>query len=486
MPVRDYDQKQMFLFPYCLDEWVTGDHQARAFSEIVDQIDVRSLRTIKTEGRPCFHPRMLLKVILWAYAHGIRASRKIEEQLHSNVIFLWLAGLEKPDYRTICYFRRSNEEALKQIFKQVLLVARGMGLLQLELVATDGTKVKASAGIDSFHSVAEWREELARIQKEVEAAMTEAEAQDCADDRALGPEIGTVKVPVELAKQEQRIAQIKDLLQHIKYDGNEAILVSSTDPEARFMHGAHASVPGFNAQVSVTRGQIIVHAGITNEPIDTNQLVPALEGIKENTGEYPKAALADTGFNSGPNLAAMEARQVDGYVPEKNERNIGKGQPVNTEFYRKEDFRYDAEQDCYHCPAGQVLKPTGEIHTRTKYSKHDAIRYRTALGTCLKCPLKDRCTKTKNPLGRSITRDDYEAERTRMRQKLVTEAGKRTYGQRKCLVEPTIGQLKMVGGFQYFLLRGLAGAWTELQWVAMAHNVLKLMRRTVERRASAA
>jgi hypothetical protein len=361
-----------------------------------------------------------------------------------------------------------------------------MGLLQLELVATDGTKVKASAGIDSFRSAAEWREELARIQKEVEAVMTEAEAQDCTDDRSLGLETGTVKVPVELAKQEQRIAQIKDLLQHIKDDGNEAILVSSTDPDARFMHGAHASVPGFNAQVSVTRGQIIVHASITNEPIDTNQLVPALEGIKENAGEYPKAALADTGFNSGPNLAAMETRRIDGYIPEKNERNLGKEQPANSGHYRKEDFRYDAQQDCYHCPAGQILRPQVEVHTKTKYSKRDAMRYRTVLGTCLKCPLKDKCTKTKNPVGRSITRDDYEAERTRMRQKLATEAGRRTYGQRKCLVEPTIGQLKIVGGFQYFLLRGLVGAWIELQWVAMAHNVLKLMRRTVERRARAA
>jgi hypothetical protein len=252
------------------------------------------------------------------------------------------------------------------------------------------------------------------------------------------------------------------------------------------MHGAHASVPGFNTQVSVTRDQIITHAGITNEPIDTNQLVPALEGIKENTGEYPKAALADTGFNSGPNLAAMETRRIDGYVPEQNERNIGKKQLANSECYRKEDFQYDVEQDCYHCPAGQILRPQAEVHTRTRYSKRDAVTYRTSRGTCLSCPLKDRCTKTKDSLGRSITRDDFEAERMRMRQKLVTEAGRRMYGQRKCLVEPTIGQLKIVGGFQYFLLRGLAGAWTELQWVAMAHNVLKLMRRTVERRATAA
>jgi transposase len=132
MPIRPYDNKnQLFLLPPSVNEWVRADHPARVLSDIVDHLDVSGFRTVSTEGRPCYDPRLMVKVLLWGYATGVRASRKIEERLHSDVVFMWLAGLQKPDFRTICLFRKDNQPAIEGLFAQVLVVAKQMGLLKL-------------------------------------------------------------------------------------------------------------------------------------------------------------------------------------------------------------------------------------------------------------------------------------------------------------------------------------------------------------------
>jgi transposase len=114
MPIRPYDNKnQLFLLPPSVNEWVRADHPARVLSDIVDHLDVSGFRTVSTEGRPCYDPRLMVKVLLWGYATGVRASRKIEERLHSDVVFMWLAGLQKPDFRTICLFRKDNQPAIE-------------------------------------------------------------------------------------------------------------------------------------------------------------------------------------------------------------------------------------------------------------------------------------------------------------------------------------------------------------------------------------
>jgi len=170
----------------------------------------------------------------------------------------------------------------------------------------------------------------------------------------------------------------------------------------------------------------------------------------------------------------MEGERVDGYIPETGEKHIGRMARKDSELYGREEFRYDPERDCYTCPAGQALTRKSERLIKTKYSEQTRRVYRAPRGVCLACPRKARCTASDNPMGRSITRDDYEEERARMRQKLGAEAGKVIYGRRKCLVEPAIGQLKVIGGFRQFLLRGKQGAGVEWKWMATALNLLKM------------
>lgn len=479
MPFIPYDQNQSFLFPPHLNDWVTDDHPARAFSDLVDRLSVAGFRDAAVEGRPRYDTRMMLKVLLWAYANGTRASRKIEDRLRSDVVFMWLAGRQLPDFRTICDFRRCNEAAMDRLFAEVLVLARALGLVRLGILALDGTKVRASAGVGSFKTVEGWRKALTEARQKVAEILAEAEAQDRADDEKYGSDKRGDELPEALANARKRVARIEQVLATVAEDTKDSLKVSSTDSDARFMHTQSGSMPAFNGQVVVTEGQLIVHADVTTEPIDTNQLQPALEGVEHNTGARPDRLVADAGYKSGPNMRLLEQAGVDGYLPETEERNIGKVKRNYPELYGKEDFRYDKERDCYTCPAGQVLLPKTRMRRKTKYSGSEVTVYRAALGICLACPQRERCTRVKTKAGRTVSRDDYEEERLRMRQKLASEEGRAIYAKRKCLVEPTIGQLKIVNRLVQFLLRGILGAKIEFKWAAIAHNLLKMVRRVL-------
>lgn len=317
MPIRSRNSKdQLFLLPPSVNEWVRSDRPARVLSDIVDRLDVSGFRDVSTEGRPCYDPRVMLKVLLWGYATGVRASRKIEERLYSDVVFMWLAGLERPDFRTICLFRKDNLAAIAGLFAQVLVVAKQMGLLKLGLVALDGMKLRASAGINSFKQVAEWRKELAKAQEEVGRMLADAEEQDAADDERYGRDRHGHELPRELADARERIRKIERLLGQLDGGTEETQRVSMTDPESRYMHTPTGSQPAFNAQLTVTCDQIIVHSDVTTEPIDTNQLLPAIAGIERVAGAKPERLVADAGYKSGHNLRVLEAAGVDGYLPE--------------------------------------------------------------------------------------------------------------------------------------------------------------------------
>lgn len=479
MPFLPYDQNQSYLFPPHLNDWVTDDHPARVFSDLVDRLRIAGFKNAAVEGRPRYDTRMMLKALLWAYANGIRASRKIEDRLHSDVVFMWLSGRQTPDFHTVCDFRRCNEAAIDRLFAEVIVLAKVLGLVRLGLLALDGTKVRASAGVGSFKTVKGWRKALAEARQKVAEILAEAEAQDRADDAKYGCDKRGDELPEELRDARARVARIEKVLATVAENTKDSLKISSTDLDARFMHCPMGSMPAFNGQVVVTEDQLIVHADVTTEPIDTNQLAPALAGVERNTGAKPDQVVADAGYKSGPNLRLLEEAKVAGYLPETEEKNIGKDKRNYPDLYGKPAFRYDKTRDCYVCPAGQELGRKTRKRVTTKYGGGEATVYHAPRGVCLACPQRDQCTKVKTKAGRTITRDDYEEERLRMRAKLATEEGRAIYAKRKCLVEPTIGQLKIVNRLVQFLLRGILGVKIEFKWAAIAHNLMKLTRKVL-------
>ncbi len=476
MPLRPYEQDQMFLLPPSLNEWVRDDNPVRVFSEIIDRIDTTPFRQIKEEGRPAYHPAMMIKVLLWGYATGVRSSRKIEEKLGQDIVFMWLAGLEKPDFRTLCLFRTNNKEALEKIFTEVMIVAKTLGMATLGLVALDGSKVRANSGIDTFKKLRDWKELLKEAKEEAQRIISEAEKTDREENKVYGEDKRGNELPKEIEGVQDRIEKIEALIKKAKELGKEDdSRVSLTDTDASFMHKGNTSIPAFNAQVAVTEDQLIVYADVTAEPVDVNQTKKAIEGIKKTHKEKPEILVADTGYAGGENFRYLEDNKIDGYIPSEDERHIGskKRQKAREHLFTKEDFTYDAQKDKYTCPQSKKLMPVARTQFKSKYSKREVTTYRTERGTCAACPLREKCT-TNIKLGRAITRDGYEEYRKRMKEKLSASEGRLIYGKRKCLVEPVFGQIKTRGGFSQFLLRGLEKVRLEWKIAAIAHNLLKI------------
>ena len=481
MPLRPYDQEQEFLLPPSLNEWVRHDHPARVFSETVDRLETTKFREPKDEGRPAYHPKMMLKVLLWGYATGVRSSRKIEERLQQDVVFMWLAGLEKPDFRTLCLFRSANKEAVERVFADVITIAQSMGMANIGLVAIDGSKVQANSGIDSFKTVEDWRKTLKKAKGEARRIIAEAERIDKEENDRYGEEASGNELPTEIEKTRDRIKKIEELLAQAKELGKEEkARMSLTDQEASFMHRRTISIPAYNAQLAVTEDQIIIHADVTTEPVDVNQTKQAVEAIKAHIGETPVILVADTGYSGGENLKYLEDNDIDAYIPAEGERNIGKTKHPRAHLYWKEAFIYFEQEDCYSCPQGEMLSAVAKTRFKGKYSSRMATVYRTERGVCAACPRSGQCTPNKK-LGRAITRDGYEGYRERMKEKITSAEGRTIYGKRKCMVEPVIGQIKTRSGFCQFLLRGLKKVRIEWKIAATAHNLLKIIRAIIRK-----
>jgi len=476
MPLRPYEQDQMFLLPPSLNEWVRDDNPARVFSEIIDGLDTSAFRQAKDEGRPAYHPAMMIKMLLWGYATGVRSSRKIEEKLEQDVVFMWLAGLEKPDFRTLCLFRTNNKEALEKIFTDVIIVAQSMGMAILGLIALDGSKVRANSGINTFKKLGDWKELLKEAKGKAQRIISEAENIDKEEDKIHGDNKRGDELPKEIKKAQDRIEKIEALIKkaHELGKGDDS-RISMTDAESSFMHKGNTSIPAFNAQLAVTEDQLIVYADVTAEPVDVNQTKRTIEGIKETIKDKPEILVADTGYAGGENFKYLEDNKIDGYIPSEDERHIGskKRQKAMEHLFAKEIFMYDAHKDKYTCPQGETLMPVARTQFKSKYSKRDITTYRIERGTCAACPLREKCT-TNVKLGRAITRNGYEEYRERMSTKINTAEGRAIYGKRKCLVEPVFGQMKTRNGFSQFLLRGLEKVKLEWKIVATAHNLLKI------------
>jgi transposase len=475
MPIRPYNQDQVFLLPPSLDEWVRADHPARVFSEIIDRLDNSQFREPKDEGRPAYHSAMLLKVLLWGYATGVRSSRKIEERLQQDIVFMWLAGMEKPDFRTLCLFRSGNKEAIEKIFVEVIMIAQAMGMGSLGLVALDGSKVRANSGIDTFKKVEDWKRALVEARAEAGRILEEAESIDKAEDAGHGQDRRGDELPAEVQTAQKRIEKIDALIKKAAELGkDETARMSSTDPEASFMHTRNSSSPAYNAQLAVTDDQIIVYAEVTTEPVDVNQTKRAVETIQRTMSRLPKILLADTGYSGGENLRYLEEKEIDAYIPESGERHIGKTTRARAHLYGKESFQYRETEGCYICPLGKPLWPVSQNRLKTKYSSRSATIYRAERGVCAACPAQKQCTAN-TTIGRSISRDGYEEYREQMKEKIHSPEGKKIYGKRKCLVEPVFGQLKTRGSFVQFLLRGLEKVKIEWKITATAHNLLKII-----------
>jgi transposase len=330
---RPYLPEQDFLLPPSLREWLPEDHLAYFVSELVDQLDLSAITAVYEEedrGYPPFHPVMMTKVLVYAYCVGVFSSRRIQRRLLEDIPFRVLAAGNQPDFRTIAGFRQTHLPALTGLFEQVLALARATGAPRVGVVALDGTKIKANASKHKAMSYQRMGEKQQQLRAEVQELLAQAEAADAAEDAQYGAGRRGDELPAELQRRESRLARIREAKQVLKERAKDEAVAADqpsasakpkptaqynfTDPESRIMKGPDGFVQAYNAQVAVDDLQFIVGQAVTQEANDKKQLVPMIATITQQSGETPAVLLADAGYCSDENLAAIAATPIDAYI----------------------------------------------------------------------------------------------------------------------------------------------------------------------------
>jgi len=462
MNVRDYSQDQGLLFPPHLRDLLPDDHQAVIINDIVESLDLNCLyQKVSSEGNPCYHPKMMLKVLIYAYANGIFSSRKIQAALQESVAFIYLAAWQKPDFRTISDFRKNNLAEFRELFGQVVDICKHLGMISLGHIAIDGSKFKANASDKRTY-------DQGRVQRAISKLVERAEQVDLSEDEVFGAANDGNQIPEQIRGQKSRLEKLRQIKKQLDKSGQKKI--NATDPDSVFMKTADGIKGAYNGQIAVDEShQVIVAGRVTNEPSDTEQLVPMVEAAQNNIGAIDKLS-ADSGYSSGENLKAMADRSIDAHIPDANYqgRQRGKQEAPGKGFFPRSRFKRDELHDCFICPAGEKLF---FLRLQKVKNKKPVRLYRCR--AFKHCALRDECTKSAN--GRTIAVNAYDDQFRAMRTKLNAPLGKRIYAKRKAIVEPVFGHIKTVLGFCRFHLRGLEKVCGEFVLVCIAHNVRKII-----------
>lgn len=449
-------REQVFLLPRSVNEFVERDAPVRVLADVVDRLDVSALEARHPGGgAPAYAPRLLFSVLLYAYSEGIRSSRKIEQALKSDVRFMFLSGLSRPDYRTIARFRRAHEEALCDLFTQVVRLCQEFGLVLMEHTAVDGTKIRADVsarrtyGKDRLQKALDAAEEriqalAASAEDRVREALQEAEEVDAKEDALYGDR-GLDEIPEALKDAKKRKELLDAAMEKMKETGHKA--VCATDLGSRVMKTNDGNRASYNAQAVVDREhQVIVAADVTQDCADNAQLPPMLEMAAKNTGAISSEVSADCGYHSVNTLEYIEKQGVNAFVPVHGRKAT-----------KRDGCTYNEGADTW------TKDDTGEVLTFRGLDEMRGKTYRVYRGK----------RRGSEPFSELYVREDGQRQR-RMQAKLDTEEGKAVYRFRKQVVEPVFGRIKTRFGLRRFHLRGLTGARTEFLLACMAHNVEKI------------
>ena len=337
---RPYVPEQDLLLPPSLRDWLPENHLAFFVSDLMDQLDLSAITTVyedEERGYPPYHPVMLTKVLVYAYCVGVFSSRKIQRRLVEDVAFRVLAAGNEPDFRTIADFRKMHLAALKGFFEQVLRLARELGAPRIGRVALDGSKIKANASKHKAMSYGRMREKQWQLRDEVTQLLAEAEATDAAEDAEFGPDRRGDELPAELQRRESRLTRIREAKRALEARAKDEAAAKGqpaetakpdpkaqynfTDPESRIMKGPDGFVQAFNVQAAVDDLQFIVGQAVTQETNDKQQLMPMITTIEEQSGDTPTQLLADAGYCSDENLAAIGDTTIDAYISTRKQKH---------------------------------------------------------------------------------------------------------------------------------------------------------------------
>jgi transposase len=472
------NRQQMLLRPVEVEKLVEEDHPVRAIWELVGRFNLEpfyaEIESVEgVAGRPVWDPRLLISLWIYAYKDGVSSAREMARLCEYHPAYQWLTGLEVVNYHTLADFRIRHKEALDQLFVEVLGVLGHEGLITLERVMHDGTKVKACASDKSFRRKKTLQDHLQLAREQVEQ-MGDPESEE------LSQRVAKARQRALREKRQRLQEALKELEQmeasRSKSSDKTKLRGSTTDPQARVMlHAKGAYGPGYNVQISTdAQAKIIVGVGVTQAPTDAAELEPAVDRVEANLDQRPKQMVVDAGLTNQATMEAMTEKQVDliGALPERNgvPANRLQQRGVSPDFY-PQAFEYDASADCYRCPAGKALL----YETQERQGASLRRRYRARASECRVCAFQARCCPgTKR--GRSLVRSQQTPELAAFQAKMGTPEAQAIYKQRAGVAEFPNAWIKDKIGLRQFRLRGLAKVTLEALWACLTYNICQWIR----------
>jgi transposase len=459
-----------------VERLIEPEHPARAIWELVGRLKLEGfyapIEAVEgTAGRTPWDPRLLVSLWIYAYSRGISSAREMARRCSYEPAFQWLCGLGEINHHTLSDFRVDHDAGLRELFVQVLGVLSSEGLVSLERVMHDGTRIKACAGSDSFRREERLKEHLEAARKQVEA-MGDARQEEPTRKRAAQERA----VRERQQRLQQALAEVQKVREAKRADKEQA-RASPSDPQARIMKQSDGGyAPSYNVQLSTeASNRIIVGAGVSQSGSDYGQLIGAVAQVEANLGQKPAQVVVDGGFTSRENILAMAEQGVDliGSLPAANPSSANQQRQRGvTEQFSLDKFSYDAQQDIYRCPAGESLR-----HKGREFNPGVVIhQYRAKPETCAACQFRSQCCPGNQHHGRSVVRAEHSAVVRQFAEKMETEAGKAVYRQRGAVAEFPNAWIKEKLGLRQFRLRGLVKVRLEVLWAALTYNIQQWIR----------
>lgn len=454
--IEGEDRYQIHLLPNTLDDFVEAENPVRVIDAYVDSLTIEEMGfqvySGSKAGQKPYRREELLKLYLYCYMNGIRSSRKMEMETKRNVELMWLVGKLQPDHGTLSAFMKNNQTAIKKLFKEFTLMLKGFGLIDGQLVAIDGTKLKADCSKKKHFNDNIISKKLEYIDEKIDAYFRDFLTED---NRLKKQEI-TEKLEV----YQERMHELQVMKHELKETGQNQLCV--TDPDAKSMKNNGKHEVCYNVQTAVdSKHKLIVDCDTVNDGNDQGQLSNMAKKTKQVFHDQKTTILADTGYYNYLEIIDVVDESTELLI--KPQR--GKHNKVKSGF-DKENFKYDAINDRYICPLDYELpfKWNG---------KQDGKEYRRY--TCEAfdiCGQKDICTTAKG--GRSVTRlkDEEVIEKIAAN----TYSQSKIYKQRAAIVEHPFGTIKRHWGYTYFLTRGLASVDTETNLICLAYNLKRMIK----------
>jgi transposase len=454
-----------------VERLIEPEHPARAIWELVGRLKLDGfyapIEAVEgAAGRTAWDPRLLVSLWIYACSRGISSAREIARCCTYEPAFQWLCGLGEINHHTLSDFRVNHDASLRELFVQVLGVLSSEGLVSLERVMHDGTRIKACAGADSFRREERLKEHLEAARKQVEAmgdpGQEEPARKRAAQERALRE---------RQQRLEQALEQVQKVREAKRQDKDQA-RASQSDPQARIMKQSDGGyAPSYNVQLSTeASNRIIVGTGVSQSGSDYGQLIGAVAQVEANLGKKPAQVVVDGGFTTRENIMSMAEQGIDffGSLAEVNQRIAGqKAKRGVTEAFYTDKFVYDAQQDVFRCPAGESLRHKGRDF-RLGVTFH---QYRAPTERCRVCAFQSKCCPGNRHHGRSVIRTERAPAMQRFAEKMQTEQGKAIYRQRGGVAEFPNAWIKAKLGLKQFRLRGLVKVGLEVLWAALTYNI---------------